>query len=246
MLLRSITKHVTDQNWFAVLLDLCIVILGILIGLQINEWRQNVVNKQKERAYLERMHEDILFSEQFANNSIERRVDGLNKGMALLKQLQSGSDAVAGVVENCSVPSHTSIQLSLPSLTSVNELLTTGQAGVLSSSAVRIAALELQQRGNLLARFQDQVIYSMSNMRDDFADGIRLETYFDHDDELRIKATCDFDLLRNNNRFQNAMVDNLDIADAFINGHLIPWSQQINRLHELLDETLGLSHEGNK
>ena len=246
MILRSISKHVKDQNWFAVLLDLCIVIFGILIGLQVNDWRLSISNQQKERAYLERMHEDILFSEQFAERTIERRVDGFNKSMALLTQMLNDTDAITGVFESCYVPTYTSIQLSLPSLSSVNELLSTGQAGVLSSSVVRAAALELQQRGKLLARFQDQAVYSISDMSDDFADEIRLEHYIDDNNEFRITTTCDFSSLQANNRFQNALIDNLDTADAFINRNLIPWSEQINHLHELLDETLGLSHEGNQ
>ena len=38
MILRRITKHVTDQNWFAVFLDFIIVVVGILIAFQINHW----------------------------------------------------------------------------------------------------------------------------------------------------------------------------------------------------------------
>ncbi len=38
MLLRKITKHVTDQNWFAVFIDFLIVVVGILIAFQITEW----------------------------------------------------------------------------------------------------------------------------------------------------------------------------------------------------------------
>lgn len=38
MLLRRITKHVTDQNWFAVCIDFLIVVIGILIAFQITNW----------------------------------------------------------------------------------------------------------------------------------------------------------------------------------------------------------------
>ena len=38
MLLRSLTKHVKDQNWFAVVLDFFIVVAGILIAFQITNW----------------------------------------------------------------------------------------------------------------------------------------------------------------------------------------------------------------
>ena len=40
MLLRRITQHVKDQNWFAVALDFVIVVAGILIAFQITEWNE--------------------------------------------------------------------------------------------------------------------------------------------------------------------------------------------------------------
>ena len=40
MLLRRITKHVKDQNWFAVALDFFIVVAGILIAFQITNWNE--------------------------------------------------------------------------------------------------------------------------------------------------------------------------------------------------------------
>ena len=40
MLLRSISKHVKDQNWFAVFLDFFVVVAGILIAFQITNWSE--------------------------------------------------------------------------------------------------------------------------------------------------------------------------------------------------------------
>ena len=40
MLLRSMTKHVKDQNWFAVGLDFFIVVFGILITFQVTNWNE--------------------------------------------------------------------------------------------------------------------------------------------------------------------------------------------------------------
>ena len=60
MLLRRITKHVTDQNWFAVFIDFLIVVVGVFIGIQVSNW--NDVRQQKATAenYVERIHEDLL------------------------------------------------------------------------------------------------------------------------------------------------------------------------------------------
>ena len=40
MRLHSLTKHIREQNWFAVFLDFFIVVAGILIAFQITEWNE--------------------------------------------------------------------------------------------------------------------------------------------------------------------------------------------------------------
>ena len=55
MLLRRITKHVTDQNWFAVFLDFLIVVLGIWVALMVSQWTQD----QKDNSELERVKQEI-------------------------------------------------------------------------------------------------------------------------------------------------------------------------------------------
>lgn len=40
MILRRVTKHVKDQNWFAVGIDFVIVVVGVFIGLQVANWNE--------------------------------------------------------------------------------------------------------------------------------------------------------------------------------------------------------------
>lgn len=47
MIIRRFTKHVTDQNWFAVGLDVIVVITGIFLGMQVTDWNE----QRKERAF---------------------------------------------------------------------------------------------------------------------------------------------------------------------------------------------------
>jgi len=44
MRLRSHTKHIREQNWFAVALDFFIVVVGILIAFQITNWSESRQN----------------------------------------------------------------------------------------------------------------------------------------------------------------------------------------------------------
>jgi len=42
MILRRLTKHVKDQNWFAVGLDFVIVVAGVFLGIQIGNWNTDL------------------------------------------------------------------------------------------------------------------------------------------------------------------------------------------------------------
>lgn len=59
MLLRRITQHVQNQNWFAVFIDFLIVVVGVYIGLQVQNWGTEQNNRKLERHYLERLVEDM-------------------------------------------------------------------------------------------------------------------------------------------------------------------------------------------
>ena len=59
MILRSITRHVESQNWFAVWLDLFIVVFGVFIGIQVANWNETRVDQQRTQGYLERISADL-------------------------------------------------------------------------------------------------------------------------------------------------------------------------------------------
>jgi len=71
MLLRRITKHVTEQNWFAVLLDFLIVVFGLFIGLQVNNWNENRINARIADSYIERLKVDLDTEIKYFNHVID-------------------------------------------------------------------------------------------------------------------------------------------------------------------------------
>ncbi len=58
MLLRRITKHIKDQNWFAVGLDFLIVVIGVFIGLQVANWNDARLQKADERQLIQRLADE--------------------------------------------------------------------------------------------------------------------------------------------------------------------------------------------
>lgn len=62
MILRRFMKHVREQNWFAVGLDVLVVIVGIFLGIQVSELHQDRKNDELETLYIERIYEDLQAS----------------------------------------------------------------------------------------------------------------------------------------------------------------------------------------
>lgn len=59
MLLRRIIGHVKAQNWFAVGLDFVIVVAGVFIGLQVQQWNEARKDAVQHEKLLERLGEEF-------------------------------------------------------------------------------------------------------------------------------------------------------------------------------------------
>ena len=72
MLLRSITKHVKDQNWFAVFLDFFIVVVGILIAFQITNWSEARSENNLKSLVESRLIADFEIIDEELDAAVER------------------------------------------------------------------------------------------------------------------------------------------------------------------------------
>jgi len=64
MLLRSVTKHVNDQNWFAVILDLVIVVIGVFIGIEVSNWNAERAGEEKAEILVDRLYVDVGYDNE--------------------------------------------------------------------------------------------------------------------------------------------------------------------------------------
>ncbi|NVJ65943.1 MAG: hypothetical protein HWE16_05590 [Gammaproteobacteria bacterium] len=59
MLLRRITQHIKNQNWFAVFIDFVIVVVGVFIGIQVANWNERINDKKRAENYKVRLIEEM-------------------------------------------------------------------------------------------------------------------------------------------------------------------------------------------
>ncbi|PCI72757.1 MAG: hypothetical protein COB38_03165 [Gammaproteobacteria bacterium] len=68
MLLRSLTKHVNDQNWFAVFVDFIIVVFGVFVGIQVANWNEAQAFNDRETQLLSELKREIEKGINITNN----------------------------------------------------------------------------------------------------------------------------------------------------------------------------------
>ena len=89
MLLRRITQHVKDQNWFAVALDFFIVVIGVFMGFQVQQWSENRSEREDARQYLQRLVIDMDVAIERNNRQAKYALEQVEKSNTVLAALDS-------------------------------------------------------------------------------------------------------------------------------------------------------------
>ena len=64
MAIRRFREHVAKQNWFAVAVDVLIVVLGVFLGMQVNNWNEARIERGEVRAYRNQIIENLKANER--------------------------------------------------------------------------------------------------------------------------------------------------------------------------------------
>ena len=59
MILRKLNAAISEQNWFTALQEILIVVVGIFIGLQVDDWNESRKDHAREVEYLRRIDSEL-------------------------------------------------------------------------------------------------------------------------------------------------------------------------------------------
>jgi hypothetical protein len=100
MILQRLATAILEQNWFTVVLEILIVVVGIFIGLQVDDWNESRKQNRQELAYVNLLLDDSTVMHQQALAMIERRKNSLlrmKQAMRALEECNSSPDSVSDV-----------------------------------------------------------------------------------------------------------------------------------------------------
>lgn len=72
MILQRLIKATANQNWNTVLLEILIVVIGIFLGLQVDDWNERRKLRQQESMYLEKLVDDLTTMRTELADKVER------------------------------------------------------------------------------------------------------------------------------------------------------------------------------
>jgi hypothetical protein len=238
------SEAIRKQNWFVVAIEVLVVVVGIFIGRQVDDWNQARRDRADEKIFIERLHEDIVLAEELSNRVRARRLERLQTLYVAADIVFGRSDRQSLTQEECSsIVSSSYFNINVAGFPSVTELVATGRMHIIRDAQLRSSLVYLEQvRGTLINYINVQTIASIA-IGTKYPGIVQMESYYDTDlNEARSHLQCDLGKMRASQDFLNDMAIGIDRYDAYIRDGLAPWSEQFDKVHALVDETLGLRH----
>ncbi len=150
MRLRRIIEHVKSESWFAVGLDFIIVVLGVFMGLQVQEWKQQRIDRDQERAYLERLSSDFAAIDAHLQTALDVYADSTKAIAAVSQVVKNQAEAKQSPPPDQEVFAQTLIRLSadaFPAGRSATfvEMLSSGDLSLLRDETLRNVLIAYDQ-----------------------------------------------------------------------------------------------------
>jgi len=142
MILNRLANAVREQDWFTVTVEILIVVIGVFIGLQVNNWNEARLEARQSADFTERLIADL-------------RIEAWNYDVivAYLGDVKHNADNALAVLEGSLVVSDEILLISAYRATqyadatrrraAYDELTSTGSIGLIKDTALRETALRV-------------------------------------------------------------------------------------------------------
>jgi hypothetical protein len=245
MILRRVIKHFRNQEWTAIALDFLIVVVGVFVGLQAQQFAVDRENRRSEAIYLKRLHEEVLQTLQLREENVGRRFrnkEALNNVYRILL-----GDVAHSKLSNKECYALTTMHImsnvtaDLPTLT---ELLSAGKLDTIRSTEVRSNLIRYLQERDRSSDALETINKSVSPLYQRHPELIELKGKEDSDeaDFAPFNPECHVLEMRNKRAFLNDFLGMRVGYIAYV-GIIEITSEGIVRLHDALDQELGIVHK---
>ena len=241
MILRRLTKHVKDQNWFAVGLDFMIVVFGVFIGLQVQNWTSEQGRRQLEMRYTERLHDEAV-SLLATRTSLMSWRDVWLEGVISATPVIYGQEDRDLTPAECEAIVYTYIVTNpTEDLASLIELQGSGQLSLFRNDRVSQALRNFVLVRSRARDAGDGVARNLVDLPNKYPQMFRIVTP-STGSTISAVFECDLDAMRADQGFliNYQTTQNMYIMHVENNARV---TESLAELHAILDDVLGIVHE---
>lgn len=256
MLLRRVTKHIKAQDWFAVLVDFVIVVVGVFVGLQVQDWNDSRKERVEEQVLVNRLFEEtqsLLDVHEQELASLRSRAEvliGVNPVLFSQVPDRALTERECGTISGSHVYRRPADELPV-----LDDMLETGRFDLLQNPGVKAnlrAYLLLRERGRA---YYEEAVNELFRLHSRFPSLIvvrRLPETADGDgswgglsgDGYRWVPECDVGKMRANTLFLNEYVDNLSRINT-LTGFVAERREHLIELERILADTVATKRRPN-
>ncbi len=249
MLLRKVTMHVREQNWTAVFIDFVIVVLGVFVGLQVQDWNEYRKDRSEEQRLLIRLLEETELLLDVHEQSLAQfrfRADVL---MGVNPVLFSQEPSRAMTDRECLQVTFSHVQRrEADELPVLDEILETGRFSLLTEPRVIDSLRTYLLRRERSRAHYHEVVNELFRLHSRYPDlfsirrlpvpaGITAEWESLAGDGYQWVPQCSVDEMRASAAFLNEYVDNLSRIES-MGGYLAERRDHLVELKRLLISTI--------
>lgn len=249
MLLRRVTLHVRDQNWTAVFIDFVIVVVGVFVGLQVQDWNEFRKDRVEEQHVLGRLLEEAVLLIDAHDQELRQfrfRADVLS-GVNPILFSQEPIRAITG--PECLQITFSHVQRrATDELPVLDELLETGRFSLLKDPRITDNLRTYLLRRERSRAHYDEVVNELFRLHSIYPGLISIRrlpvpagSTAEWDalagDGYQWVPECSVEEMRSNTAFLNEYVDNLSRI-ASMAGHVVERRDHLIELEQLLTSAI--------
>ncbi len=238
MILRRVIAHFRKQEWFTVFVETMIVVLGVFLGLQVNNWNEAQTDKRLEKQYLQRLYDDVALSIEDNKSGLAWDEERARTQKLVLNILESGelaedqrTDFDAGLIY---FGYHNTITMRL---TTIEELRSTGKMAVIRDLELRNILAQAEANFKYRAAQTDTLTERIRRYRE-HVDKKFAPVEYDHKLNGPVKLTYDFGQLAANPEFYN-MLAQTEFYASLIRRNMANHIERLTSLKDELGDALG-------
>lgn len=243
MILQKMAQAIRRQDWSQIITEILIVVIGIFLGLQVQEWYEERELRAEEQIYLNKLHDEVVLMEELSTRRYGERAVIVTDLQETLDILIGPSQPTTLGQQHClAILMSTNYQNNVGKLASISEVESNNRSMIIQNAEIRDMIsdyIRLHDRwDNLTANAREGSII----LPVEFPDFFLLNGEVDIR-ERRINQypySCNFDLMYESEIFKNTLHSNARSFAVIINFYGFHHDRLL-ALHSALDTELAIT-----